>query len=194
MVDGAASLMTYLYAARAAGRWRDARGENVLDGAAPWYHVYETADGKYVSVAAAEPQFYAELLQRLGLGLAGEDLPGQHDRAGWPALEQRLAAVFRSKTRCLWCDIMEGSDACFAPVLSMAEAPQHPHLRARGTFTEVEGVVQPAPAPRFSRSQPGQPRAWVPPGAQDAATLASWGLDAGEVQALRRDGAFGPTS
>jgi len=189
MVDGAASLMTYMYALQAAGRWRADRGENILDGAAPWYHVYETADGKYVSVAAAEPQFYAELLRRLGL--ADADLPAQHDRAGWPVLQQRFAAVFRGRTRAQWCEQMEGSDACFAPVLSLAEAPAHPHIRARGTFVEVEGVVQPAPAPRFSRTPPETPRAWVPAGTDDTATLGGWGFEAAEVAALRKTGAFG---
>ncbi len=189
MVDGAASLMTYMYALQATGRWRAERGQNVLDGAAPWYHVYETSDGKYVSVAAAEPQFYAELLRRLGL--EGENLPEQHDRAGWPLLEQRFATVFRSRTRAQWCEQMEGSDACFAPVLSLAEAPAHPHVKARGTFVEVEGVIQPAPAPRFSRTPPAKPRAWVPAGADDTATLSDWGIQAAEVAALRKAGAFG---
>jgi alpha-methylacyl-CoA racemase len=188
MVDGAASLMTYMYALQAAGRWRADRGENILDGAAPWYHIYETADGKYVSVAAAEPQFYAELLRRLGL--AEEELPGQHDRAGWPRLEQRFAAVFRSRTRAQWCEVLEGSDACFAPVLSLAEAPDHSHLKARGTFVEVDGVVQPAPAPRFSRTPADRPRAWVPAGVDDEAALAGWGLDAQDCERRRAAGAF----
>ncbi len=190
MVDGTASLTTYLHANRAKGRWRDARGQNVLDGAAPWYHVYETADGHYVTVAAAEPQFYAELLRRLGL--EGEDLPAQHDRAGWPRLQARFTELFRRRTRAEWCEAMEGSDACFAPVLSLAEAPEHPHLKARGTFVTVDGVVQPAPAPRFSRTPADEPKAWVPPGADDAAALADWGLGAPELQRLRAAGAFGP--
>jgi len=188
MVDGAASLTAYLHAARANGRWHDARGQNVLDGAAPWYHVYTTADGAYITVAAAEPQFYAELLRRLGLD--GEDLPAQHDRVGWPSLQARFAEVFRSRTRAQWCELLEGSDACFAPVLSLAEAPDHPHLKARGTFVEVDGVVQPAPAPRFSRTPADRPRAWVPAGVDDEAALAGWGLNAQDCERLRAAGAF----
>ena len=191
MVDGTASLTAYLHANRAKGRWHDTRGQNILGGAAPWYHVYETADGQYITVAAAEPQFYAELIRRLGL--EGEDLPAQHDRAGWPRLQARLAELFRSRTRAEWCEVMEGSDACFAPVLSLTEAPDHPHLKARGTFVTVDGVVQPAPAPRFSRTPAPEPRAWVPPGADDAAALAAWGLGEPELQRLRAAGAL-PTA
>jgi alpha-methylacyl-CoA racemase len=188
MVDGVASLTAYMHAARAGGRWHEARGQNVLDGAAPWYHVYETADGQYITVAAAEPQFYAELLHRLGLN--GEDLPAQHDRSGWPRLQARFSEVFRSRTRDQWCEVMEGSDACFAPVLSLAEAPEHPHLKARGTFVTVDGVLQPAPAPRFSRT-PAEPlTAWVPAGVDDKATLASWGVSARELERLLASGVF----
>jgi len=190
MVDGAASLMTYVFASHAAGAWSDKRGENVLDGdTAPWYGVYETADGRYVSVASAEPQFYAELLRLTGL--AGESAPDQLDRSGWPAARKRLAEVFRGKTRAEWCAIMEGSDVCFAPVLTLDEAIAHPHNRARSAFVEVEGVTQPAPAPRFSRTAPEKPRLPTPAGKDDAGTLASWGFAAAEVAALRAEGAFG---
>ena len=189
MVDGAASLMTYMFAARANGSWGDQRGDNVLDGAAPWYHVYETSDGLYISIASAEPQFYAELLRLTGL--AGESLPRQHDRAGWPVLQARLTQVFASKTRAQWCVIMEGSDVCFAPVLTIPEAVAHPHNRARGTFIEVDGVVQPAPAPRFSRSVPDQVQLALPAGQDDAATLSAWGFSGAEMAALRAAGAFG---
>ena len=190
MVDGAASLMTYMFASRASGGWSDRRGENVLDGhTAPWYGVYETADRQYVSIASAEPQFYAELLRLTGL--AGQTLPDQLDRSSWPALRVRLAELFRAKTRDEWCALMEGSDVCFAPVLSLAEAAAHPHNRARGTFIEVGGVTQPAPAPRFSRTVPGVPRLPTPPSADGTATLSSWGFTAAEVAALRADGAFG---
>jgi alpha-methylacyl-CoA racemase len=190
MVDGAASLMTYIFASHAAGAWSEKRGENTLGGdAAPWYAVYETADGKHISLAAAEPQFYAELLRLTGL--AGETLPDQLDRGSWPAFRERLAAIFRGKTRAQWCEIMEGSDACFAPVLSPAEALEHPHNRARGTFIEVEGVAQPAPAPRFSRTVPATPRLPERAGVDNIGALAPWGFTADDIAALRAEGAFG---
>ncbi|MGJ7509569.1 CaiB/BaiF CoA transferase family protein [Variovorax sp. GT1P44] len=190
MVDGAASLMTYMYAMLADGTWSDRRGENSLDGeTAPWYGIYETADGRYISIASAEPQFYAELLRLTGL--AGQALPDQLDRSSWPAFRERLAAVFREKTRAEWCAIMEGSDVCFAPVLTLAEAVAHPHNRARGTFVEVEGVMQPAPAPRFSRTVPDVPTLPCAASENPAAVLSSWGFGAGEVAALEAQGAFG---
>lgn len=192
MVDGAASLMTYMFASHAVGAWSDTRGENVLDGdTAPWYGVYETSDGGYVSVASAEPQFYAELLRLTGL--AGEpDLPMQLDRASWPAFRERLAAVFRGKTRDAWCALMEGSDVCFAPVLNLAEAVTHPHNRARNTFVEVDGVAQPAPAPRFSRTVPDTPTLPKAVSTDNTDVLGAWGFDATQVKALRSGGAFGP--
>jgi len=183
MVDGAASLMTLMYGARKAGFWRDERGTNLLDGGAPFYDVYETADGKYVSVGAIEPRFYAELLKRTGL--ENEDLPAQFDRSGWPVVRDQLTCVFRGKTRDEWCEIMEGTDACFAPVLTMSEALEHPHNRARGTFVEVAGVAQPRPAPRFSRTDC---QIQDPPAAgeeQSEAVLADWGFSAQEVAELR---------
>ncbi len=189
MVDGTASLMTYIYAALASGHWSDRRGENNLDGeTAPWYGVYETADGLYVSIASAEPEFYAELLRLTGLAA---EAPNQTDQSGWPALRGRLTEIFRGKTRAEWCEIMEGSDVCFAPVLTLAEATTHPHNRARGVFIEVDGVVQPGPAPRFSRTKPDTPKA--PRGAGEAAdeTLRDWGFAASEVAALSAEGAFG---
>src|SRR5438105_9086915 len=190
MVDGAAALMTYIFASHASGAWSDRRGENSRDGeTAPWYGVYETADDKYVSIAAAEPQFYAELLRLTGL--AGEALPDQLDRSSWPAMRARFAAVFKAKTRAEWCAVMEGSDACFAPVLTVAEALTHPHNRARGTFVDVDGVAQPAPAPRFSRTVPQTPRLPPPVGTDATQTLAAWGFAASEVAALREQGAFG---
>src|SRR5579863_9392322 len=150
MIDGAASLMTLMFGLHAAGRWVERRGENLLDSGAPFYEVYETSDGKYVAVGSLEPKFYRELLRLTGL--EREDLPAQHDAASWPAMKQRFASIFRTKTRDEWCRIMEGSEVCFAPVLSMAEAPAHPHNRHRGTFVAENGVIQPAPAPRFSRT------------------------------------------
>jgi alpha-methylacyl-CoA racemase len=174
---------------RAAGRWTDNRGDNILDTGAHYYDVYETSDGKYVSIGSIEPKFYAELLQLSGL--EHEELPRQNDKNAWPALKDRVAAVFRSKTRDEWCRIMEGSDVCFAPVLSMQEAPQHPHNRQRGTFVEVDGVVQPAPAPRFSRTPSAIQRPPAQPGEHTEEALKDWGFSATEVEQLRRSGAIG---
>jgi alpha-methylacyl-CoA racemase len=174
MVDGASSLMTMFYAFRQAGNWTDERGSNVLDSGAPYYDVYETKDGKYVSIGAIEAKFYRELLERLGL--AGEQLPGQNDRAGWPKIRQRFAEVFRTKTREEWAKLLEGTDVCFAPVLDLTEAQRHPHNLARSVFVEQEGVMQPAPAPRFSRT-PGALRRSPPErGQHNAEALAEWGV------------------
>lgn len=189
MVDGAALLTTLFHGMRAMGFWRDERGTNLLDSGSHFYDVYETADGRYVAIGALEPQFYAELLRLTGLD--GEDLPAQMDRSQWPAMKERMAALFRTKTREEWCAVLEGSDACFAPVLTLAEAPAHPHNRARGTFVEVEGILQPAPAPRFSRTPgaiAGPPAA---PGAHTDEALAAWGVSADEIAKLRSAGAIG---
>jgi alpha-methylacyl-CoA racemase len=187
MVDGVAHLMSMFHAAQQAGAWRDERGSNLLDGGAPFYDVYETADGKHVAVGALEPQFYAELLA--ATGLADSTLPPQFDRDGWPVLRRRLAEVFRTRTRDAWCEIMAGRDVCFAPVLSMAEARRHAHQRAREAYVEVGGSLQPRPAPRFSRTEAHVPR----PAAQDAehtdAVLADWGFSRAEIAALREAGA-----
>ena len=150
MVDGAASLMTAFYGFRAAGYWSDERASNRLDSGAPWYRVYETRDGAWIGVAANEARFWRNTLDLLGF--REDDLPDQHDRTRWPEVTERFAAVFRTRTRDEWCALAAGREVCLAPVLSMAEAPEHPHLRARGTFTEIDGVVQPTPAPRFSRT------------------------------------------
>ena len=183
MVDGAAALMTLMHGLRQAGFWTDERGANLLDTGAHFYDVYETADGKYVSVGSIEPQFYAELLKRLGIE-AGE-LPNQMDRSQWPEMKERVAKLFKTRTREEWCEIMEGSDICFAPVLSMAEAPEHPHNRARGTFVRVGDTVQPAPAPRFDRTPPEiqGPPPWAGQHTEEA--LADWGLDPGEIAELK---------
>jgi alpha-methylacyl-CoA racemase len=187
VVDGAASLMTGMYGRKAAGAWTDRRGENDLDGGAPWYSVYETADSRYVCVGAIEERFYQELVRRLGLD--AEDLPDRHDRTAWPRLRKRFAEVFRTRTRDEWTRVFEGSDACFAPVLSLSEAPQHPHNKVRGTFIDVDGVVQPAAAPRFSRTpgqiQHGPGRA----GPNATETLRDWGLAADEIADLMKSGA-----
>jgi alpha-methylacyl-CoA racemase len=188
MVDGAAVLTTFIHSLRAIGLWMDERGTNLLDTGAHFYDVYETADHRYISVGSIESQFYAELL-RLS-GLEGEELPEQMDRSRWPALKERVAAVFRTKTRDEWCALMEGTDVCFAPVLSMGEAPSHPHNRHRKTFVEVAGVPQPAPAPRFGRTPGAIDR--PPPhfGQHTDDTLAECGFTAGEREKLRQAGAI----
>jgi len=187
MVDGAAVLMTMFHAFRAMGIWDEARGTNLLDTGAHFYDVYETADGKYVSIGSIEPQFYAELLRLTGL--EGEELPWQHDKGHWPALKERLAAIFKAKTRDEWCAVMEGTDVCFAPVLSLSEAPQHPHNVHRGTFLDLEGVVQPAPAPRFSGTPASVQRPPAHAGQHTDEVLAEWGFDAARVAKLRDAGA-----
>ncbi len=187
MVDGAAVLMQMMYGMRAMGMWNDERGSNLLDTGAHFYDVYETQDGKHVSIGSIEPQFYSELLEKTGL--ADEDLPAQMDRSQWPKLNERLTAVFKSKPRDEWCEIMEGSDVCFAPVLSMGEAPQHPHNVHRGTFIDHAGVVQAAPAPRFSRTAPEVSRPAPHIGQDTDALLADHGFSAAEIEKLRESGA-----
>lgn len=186
MVDGAASLMTAFYGLRAMGIWTDRRGENILDSGAHFYDVYETAEGKYISVGSIEPKFYAELLRLTGLGK--EDLPQQLDRLKWPELREVLRGLFKAKTREEWCAILEGTDACFAPVLSMEEAPNHPHNRARGTFLEIDGVIQPGPAPRFSRTKAEIQGPPAKPGQHTDAVLSSWGFTVEEISKLHRAG------
>lgn len=189
MIDGAASLMAAIYGLRAAGVWSDQRGENILDTGAHYYNVYETRDGKYVAIGSIEPKFYAELLRLTGL--ESERLPRQNDRSTWPALQERLVALFRTKTRDEWCRLMEGSEVCFAPVLSMQEAPSHSHNRERGTFVECEGVVQPAPAPRFSRTPSTIQRPPARPGEHTEEALREWGFGAAELEQLHGCGAIG---
>jgi alpha-methylacyl-CoA racemase len=189
MVDGAALLATAIFGARATGHWNDERGTNMGDTGAHFYETYETSDGEYVAIAAVEPKFYAELLERIGVD--GATLPPQLDARGWPAAKAVLADVFRRRSRAEWCDLLEGTDACFAPVLSLVEAPEHPHNRARGTFVDVGEMCLPAPAPRFSRTPPelpDPPRA-VGEGADE--TLAAWGFAAAEISSLRSAGALG---
>lgn len=190
MVDGASSLMTMFYGLKAMGAWSQERGENILDTGAPFYEVYETADHKYVAIGALEPKFYGELLRRLGLDQ--DRLPGQLEREHWPELKERLKELFKTKTREQWCQLLEGTDCCFAPVLSMDEAPNHPHNVARGTFVEIDGIVQPAPAPRFSRTKPQIRR---PPGPPDGEltlkTLIAWGVAEEEILSLLEQGVLG---
>jgi alpha-methylacyl-CoA racemase len=183
MVDGAALLTTQFHELLAAGLWGEERGANLLDGGAPFYGVYETADGRHLAVGALEPQFWAELLRRLGLD--GGDLPAQLDRDGWPRLRERLAALFRTRTREEWCELLAGTDACVAPVLGLGEAQAHPHNRARGTFVEVGGVTQPAPAPRFSRTPCDPPAPAASPGEHTDQALADWGIAPEEIARLR---------
>jgi alpha-methylacyl-CoA racemase len=186
MVDGSALLTSFIYGMRATGTWQDRRGSNMLDGGAPWYDTYETGDGGSVAVGAIEPQFYAALLD--GLGLAGADLPGQLDPAGWPELRRRFAEVFATRSRDEWAEVFAGTDACVAPVLDMNEAPRHPHAVARNAFIDVGGITQPAPAPRFGRSAAGQPTPPRRPGEDTDQVLAELGLSAGEVAGLRASG------
>lgn len=174
MVDGAASLMTMFYGMKGAGLWSDTRGANMLDSGAPWYDTYECADGGFVAIGSIEGKFYAELIEKLGLDTA--TLPKQHDRKRWASLRAAIAATFKTKTRAEWCAIMEGSDICFAPVLGLDEAPNHDHMAARETFVAPDGVTQPAPAPRFSRT-PGAIRRKPPArGEGGEAAVAEWGV------------------
>jgi alpha-methylacyl-CoA racemase len=188
MVDGAAVLSTMLHSFLAMGIWKDERGVNMLDTGAHFYDVYETADGGYISIGSIEPQFYAELLRLTGL--ADADLPWQHDKAEWPALKERFAALFKTKTRDEWCSIMDATDVCFAPVLSLTEAPAHPHNVQRETFVERDGIVQPAPAPRFSAT-PGEIRRPPPHAGQHTdEVLGEWGFDAERIAKLHEVGAI----
>lgn len=180
MVDGSASLMTTFYGMHACGQYRSQRGTNVTDGGVYYWEVYQCADGHYISLAPIEPKFRAELLEKLGLDTASpslDELPDEEARA-------TLRALFKTKTRSEWCALLENTDACFAPVLSLEEAPNHPHNRARGTFVEVDGILQPAPAPRFSRSQPSPPTPPESPGQSTELVLAEWGFTASEIENL----------
>lgn len=190
MVDGAASLMNMFWSLKAMGFWQPERGTNMLDSGAPFYDVYECADGNYVSIGSIEPQFYAELLERSGLG-EQDDLPSQMDRSQWPAMKERVAELIRTKTRAEWCDLMEHTDVCFAPVLSMEEATTHPHNVARGTFLEQHGLTQAGPAPRFSRTKAEVSRPGPHPGQHTDEILAEAGLGPDDITSLRQDNAIG---
>jgi alpha-methylacyl-CoA racemase len=186
MTDGAALLGTMMYGLRAFGMWSGHRESNMLDGGAPFYDTYACADGKFVSIGALEPQFYTQLLALSGA--ADPALEKQWTQRDWPAMKERFAALFKTRTRDDWCVLLEGTDACFAPVLDMAEAPQHPHNRARGTFTQVDGVTQPAAAPRFSRTSPDAIRPPPAPGADSNDVLADWGFDQASIESLKSAG------
>ena len=179
MVEGASLLAAMFSGMLAAKRWREERGANILDTGAPWYDVYETKDGQHVSIGAIETKFYAELLERLGL--AGEPLPEQYDATRWPELRARFTEIVKSKTRAEWCAAFEGSDACFAPVLTFSEAKRDPHNVARGSFITVSAVEQPAPAPRYSRTPGGVRRAPPERGEGGRAALEDWGFSAAEI-------------
>ncbi len=187
MVDGASMLLASIYGAQQSGAWSEERGTNILDGGAPFYEVYETADGKWVSIGSIEPQFFASLVERLGL--EGIDLTGQMDKSQWPALEQRLTETFKTRTRDEWCAVFEDSDACFAPVLAMSEAHEHPHNAARGAFTVTNGVRQPRPAPRFSRTQAELGIGPAKVGEHTDEVLAEAGFSLDEIASLRDIGA-----
>jgi alpha-methylacyl-CoA racemase len=184
IVDGASSLTSVLHGMLAGGMWRDEPASNVLDSGVPWYDVYATSDGRYMGVGAIEPAFYAELMSTLGLDA---DEAERADPSRWPALRERIAAVFATRTRDEWADVFEKTDACVAPVLSLTEAPDHPHLAARNTFIEVGGVRQPAPAPRFSRTASGVPARPAPPGTHTREALLAWGVP--DVDGLIAEGA-----
>ncbi len=188
MIDGSAALMAMIYGLKAAGLWTDRCGDNLLDTGAHFYDTYETADGKFISIGSIEPQFYALLLE-----LAEIDDPEfkeQFDRTKWSSLKTKLDDLFKTKTRDEWCDLMEGTDICFAPVLSLDEAPQHPHNQKRKTFVEVEGVVQPAPAPRFSRTKPELKTAPPIPGQDTQPVLEDFGFTIDEIEMLKQSQAI----
>jgi alpha-methylacyl-CoA racemase len=179
--------MTMIWGFQALGIWGEF-GTNVLDTGAPFYDTYETSDGKFISLGSLEPQFYAELVNRLGIG-DDVDLGRQMDPSTWPGFRDKLTALFKTKTRDEWCEVLEMTDACFAPVLTMAEAAEHPHLKARNTIIEDNGLLQPAPAPRFSRT-PGavsRPAAW--PGQHTDEVLADWGFASDRIAKLKESGA-----
>ncbi|MCW2532171.1 MAG: L-carnitine dehydratase/bile acid-inducible protein [Blastococcus sp.] len=187
MVDGASSLVTMIYGMLGGGLWQDRRAANLLDGGAPFYDTYTCADGRHVAVGALEPQFYAALLE--GTGLTGALAGGQYDVAQWPEHRRRFAEVFASRTRDEWAAAFAGTDACVTPILSLREAPADPHLVARGTFVELDGVTQPGPAPRFSRT-PGAVRGGQRlPGADTREVLSEWGFADDEVERLLTGGA-----
>jgi alpha-methylacyl-CoA racemase len=184
MVDGASLLMTLFHGRRRNGTWKDVRGTNYIDGGAPFYDAYETGDGKYVAIGAIEPKFHRELFAAMGL----DDIPHPVRRKDWAPVKARLAAEFRTRTRDEWVRLLEGTDACFAPVLGLGELSEHPHHRARESFVEVDGVTQPAPAPRFSRTSPEVSSRPPAVGEHTAEALADWGFTTAEVDELRASG------
>ncbi len=183
MVDGVSVIMATFHGLRAAGFWSDQRGENLIDSGAHFYDTYETSDGKYVSVGSMEPQFYALLLEKMEI--TDPEFDDQLNQDNWPVLKEKIAAIFKTKTRDEWCELMEGTDVCFAPVLSLPEAYTHPHNIERNAFVEIEGIKHPAPAPRFSRTVPEIQGPPAIPGAHTEAIMEDWGFTPQEIQELR---------
>ena len=192
MIDGAAALMAMFFSLGATGRFTEQRGTNLLDGGAHFYNTYETQDGKHICVGSIEPQFYALLVAKAGLD--AERFAAQQDASQWPACKDELTRVFQSKTQQEWCDIMEGTDVCFAPVLSIFDAPLHPHHQQRRTFVEVDGITQPAPTPRFSRTPPEITGAARGAGEDSEAVLLDYGYNADAILSLRRQGVIPPAA
>jgi len=186
MVDGVESMLTHYFGYLASNRLTLERESNYFDGGAPWYGVYETNDGKYISVATVERKFYDELL--LAMGLDPKTIPDQLDRSSWPTLRLQFEQIFITKTRDAWCQIMDGREACFAPVLDLQEAPHHPHMVARRNFEEIDGVLQPGPAPRFSRTPSAIRQPPPKPGGNTHEALSDWGFDQAELQSLQKAG------
>jgi alpha-methylacyl-CoA racemase len=188
MSDGAASLMSMFYGFKASGAWTEGRRSNLLDGGAHFYDTYKCSDGRWVSIGSIEPQFYALLLEKTGI--SDPAFKSQMDRSAWPDLKAKLAAVIATRTQAEWCDLMEATDVCFAPILDLDEAPKHSHNVARQTFVEVAGVTQPAPAPRFSKT-PGVIQGPPPAiGAHDREALTDWGFSEAEIEDLKAGGAL----
>lgn len=187
MTDGSAALMGIIYGLKGMGIWTNDRQSNMLDGGAHFYDAYECADGKFISIGAIEPQFYALLIEKAEI--SDDAFQAQMDRDGWPELKKKIAEVFKQKTRAEWCEIMEGTDICFAPVLDLDEAPEHPHNKARGTFVQIEGVTQHAPAPRFSRTSCATPVRPPRAGEHTEEILAGWGVSEGEISEIKASGA-----
>jgi alpha-methylacyl-CoA racemase len=182
MVDGAATLMAMFFTMQGVGAFKDERGSNMLDSGAHFYDTYETSDGKYISLGSIEPQFYALLLDKAGLDK--EEFSAQMDQSRWPAYKEKITAVFKTKTRDEWCDLMEGSDVCFAPVLSLTEVHEHPHNASRNTFVELDGLMQPAPSPRFSRSEAQLTHGTRIAGEDTAAVLQGAGCSVEQIESL----------
>jgi alpha-methylacyl-CoA racemase len=189
MVAGAASLATYIHSMRSAGTWIDERESNVLDGGAPFYGVYETSDGRYIAVGAIEPQFYARFVA--GIGFEIDELPDQLDRSAWPTTRAMFRERFATQTREQWCTVFEGVDACVTPVLSMEEAPRHPHLADRASFVNVAGVTQPAPVPRFEGYTSPMSRPPAAAGVGGRAALHDWGVPEVVIARALDSGAIG---
>lgn len=186
MVDGAALLTTMFHQIRGLSLWHDERGTNSMDTGSHYYNVYETSDGEFLSVGAMEPRFYRSFMK--GLGFSEEDIPPQDDQTQWESLTSRVAQILRSRTRVEWLETFLGTDACVTPVLSLGEAPTHPHNRARATFVDVGGTVEPAPAPRFSRTPPRHPSPPPGPGVHATQELVRWGLAPDQIDLLVEEG------